>query len=133
MSGLDDILNEINNNPAGGGNEPPKQEAPLPPRPGSLDDILGQINANPRPEDPKKITAETPWSDVLTEGAKNFIPDIGTTAVDIGSGLYNTIRHPIDSAGALASIGKGTYDYFRGNKTPEAEVAKGLGNQLLHE
>lgn len=98
-----------------------------------LKEHLGEKQEATQQAEQSKITADTPWSEVLTEGAKNFIPDIGTTAWDIGQGLSRAVMHPVETGKGLSALAKGTYDYFADNKTPEREVATDLGNELYKD
>ncbi len=99
-----------------------------------LKEHLGETEtANAAKAEESKVTGDTPWSEVLTMGAKNFIPDVATTTGDIATGLYNTVRHPIETGKGLGALAKGTYDYLADNKTPEREVATNLGRELAHD
>lgn len=59
--------------------------------------VLGQIEARSAAEAPQKVTGETPWSEVLTTGAKNISGDVVNTAGDVIAGLGSlghAVMHP---------------------------------------
>ena len=81
MGALDDFIKE-----KAGAPEAPVSPVLEQPRSG-LDTFIAD-RSTPEAETQKpSVTGDTPWSEVLTSGAKNFVPDIGQTAVDIGQGL----------------------------------------------
>lgn len=102
------------------------------PKPGSVDDIIGTINKNAEAAKPK-ITADTPWSEVASQGIRNAPRDAYRTAGDVVSGVYNMVRHPIDTAQGIGKLGQGVVDYFQDEATPESAAVRKLGKQMVHD
>lgn len=113
MRSVEDIMRDAETAP------PPSApiEAPKP-VPGSVEDIMARDPVvAPLPH--RGVTGETPWSEVLTTGAKNIPSDIVHTATDVVSGLGSLasgVMHPQE-----------TYEGLR-----NADWGK-IGEQLKHD
>lgn len=82
---------------------------------------------------PPEVTGETPWSEVLSRGAGNFIQDIPRTAWDVARGIGSVVSDPKAAMMGLGKLEHGIVDHFQGEDTPEAKAAKAVGNQLRHD
>lgn len=121
---IDDIAERIRAKKLRGQQSAPIAAAPAnqDPAPASpLDEISARIRSKYTEANPSEaaVTADTPWSEVLSRGAGNFLGDIPTTAVEIGQGLYGlgkAAMHPTETGKALANA-----DW------------SAIGNQLKHD
>lgn len=101
--------------------QPAAAAAPAPARPDFLRTINGgeqlpvppippgqEPRATPSPEDER--WANAPWSEVAASGVWN----LPSSAANVASGLYQAVRHPLDTAGAIGQVGTGLYSKAKG-------------------